>query len=189
MILTIEPSGPQASRTDDLPPMPVAPPHAKRLRGPSGKYIASADTAALDAYAVKLRARAMGYAEIGHAMGETDSTAFDRVARGMGAIRSAPAAERVKLEEAKLDALERAALVVLEAFHYVVSEGRVVSYQGPRQSEPRPLKDDGPVLAAIKVLESLSRTRQDLLGLKAATKVDLSGGVTYTFENVSSEDL
>lgn len=187
--MTIEPTGPQTARiTDDLPPLPerTAP---RKLRGPNGKFIANADTAALDAYAVKLRARAMGYAEIGHAMGETDSTAFDRVARGMGAIRSAPAAERVKLEEAKLDALERAALVVLEAFHYVVSEGRVVSYQGPRQSEPRPLKDDGPVLAAIKVLESLSRTRQDLLGLKAATKVDLSGGVTYTFENVSSEDL
>jgi len=131
----------------------------------------------------------MGFAEIAHAMGEGETTAKDRVSRGMGAIRMEPAAERVKLEVAKLDMLERAAIGVLEAFHYVVSEGRVISYQGPKQSEPRPLKDDGPVLAAIKVLESLSRTRQDLLGLKAATKVDLSGGVTYTFENISSEDL
>ena len=185
MILTIEPAASQPNRPADLPPAPGM----KRLRGPNGKFIASGDTADLDAYAVKLRSRAMGFAEIAHAMGEGETTAKDRVARGLGAIRSAPAMERVKLEEAKLDMLERAALGVLEAFHYVVSEGRVISYQGPRQSEPRPLKDDGPVLAAIKVLESLSRTRQDLLGLKAATKVDLSGGVTYTFENVSSEDL
>jgi len=147
------------------------------------------DTASLDAYAVMLRSRALGYAEIGHAMGETDSTAFDRVQRGLGAIRMAPAAELVKIEVAKLDAIEREALRVLETFHYVVSEGRVISYQGPRQSEPRPLKDDGPVLAAVDRLLKIQDRRAKLLGLDAAQKVDLSGGVAYTFENVSSEDL
>jgi len=185
MILTIEPADAQPSRPDDLPPVPGR----KRLRGPNGKYIASGDTAALDAFAVKLRARAMGFAEIAHAMGEGETTAKDRVARGLGAIRMAPAVELVKLEVAKLDAIEREALRVLETFHYVVSEGRVISYQGPKQTEPRPLKDDGPVLSAIDRLLKVGEARRKLLGLDAAQKVDLSGGVTYTFENVSSEDL
>lgn len=178
MIMTTEPVETQPTRRGLF-----------RLKGPNGRFIANSDTAQLDAYAVRLRSRAMGFQEIADEMGEALSTAHLRVQRGLAAIRSEPAVELVKLEVAKLDALERAALSVLEAFHYVVSEGRVVSYVQQDGEDPAPLRDDGPVLAAVRALESLSKTRQELLGLKAAQKVDLSGGVTYTFENVSAEDL
>jgi hypothetical protein len=160
-----------------------------RLKGPNGKFIASDETAQLDAYAARLRRRSMTYEAIGLEMGEDESTVRGRVLRCLDAVRREPAAALVALELDKLDAIEREALAVLETFHYVVSDGRVVSYAQTEGAEPTPLKDSGPVLAALDRLLKTSDARRKLLGLDAASKVDVSGGVTYTFENVSSEEL
>lgn len=164
-------------------------PKKTKLKGPSGRFIASDDTARLDAYATRLRSRSMTYEAIGLEMGEDESTARGRVARCLDAVRREPAQHLIEMELVKLDAIEREALAVLDAFHYVVSDGRVVSYAQTEGAEPTPLKDDGPVLAALDRLLKTSDARRKLLGLDAVQKVNLTGGVTYTFENVSADDL
>ena len=176
---------------DPSPSRPAKAPNRRtdRPKAKNGRFVASLTTAQKDAEAARLRSRGLTYRAVGEAMGEPEETAYSRVERALAAVRIAPALDLVKIELEKLDRLERAALKVLEAFHYVVSEGRVVTYQGPRQTKPQPLQDDGPALAAVKVLNELSKTRQDLLGLKAAKKLDVSGGVAYRFENVSADDL
>jgi hypothetical protein len=174
--------------SDETAPTGKRPNRPKQPRGRNGAWGSAPETAEMDAEAARLRSRGLGYREIAAAMGCDVHTAHDRVSRALAAVRIAGGDELVKTEMAKLDRLEQAALRVLEQFHYVVSEGRVVKHREGRGPAVA-LEDTGPVLAAVKSLQSLSESRRKLLGLDAAIRTDVSGGVTYRFENVSGDDL
>lgn len=164
-------------------------PVSDRVRNGRGQWIVTTDQALIDGEAARLRTRGMSYGQIGAEMGCDEKTARERVGRALASITREPAADLITMELAKLDNLEQAALKVLESFHYVVNEGRIVKRRDPGTKRMVELEDDAPVLAAAKVLKDLSESRRKLLGLDASTKVNLSGGVVYRFENVSEEDL
>lgn len=81
--------------------------------------------------------------------------------------------DRIDASLVRLNGLEETARKVLGADHLVVSEGRVVQFDGV------PLRDYGPVLQAIDRLVKIEEARRKnsehrakLLGLNAAVKVD-----------------
>lgn len=67
----------------------------------------------------------------------------------------------------KLDRIERAALAVMET-----PEGKAAD-----------------VLAAVNQLRAVSESRRKLLGLDAASKVDVNAAVKYEYEGVNTDDV
>jgi DNA-binding CsgD family transcriptional regulator len=72
----------------------------------------------------------------------------------------------------ELDRLKRVANGIMTRRHIVVSGGKVVKVESDSGTMV-PLQDDGPVLAAIKVLDQLMDRRCKILGLYAPTKVNI----------------
>lgn len=135
------------------------------VRAGNGKYSKDPETAARDAEACRLRARALSYAEIAKQLGYVDEGhAYQAVKRALLATVAEPAEEVRKHELQRLDNLYKLALQIAERAHVVVSQGRVV-YLGDS-----PLEDDGPALQAVDRLLKIQERRARLLGLDAPVK-------------------
>lgn len=162
--------------------------HAK-----NGDYLSPEDQEELDAEAARLKVRGKSYRQIAEIQGCSVSTAHDRVARCRNAVRREAGNELIQESLDRIEYLFDQTVRVLESFHYVVNEGRVVQRRvvnpDTGRREYQPLEDHGPVLAAVKVMNELDKSRRQLLGLDAPKAMELSGGVTYRFENVSGDDL
>lgn len=153
------------------------------VRGGDGKFTADVETAARDREMAEMRSRGLSYRGIADHYGVSVSTAHDAVQRALAAIRGEGAAVVRDLELDRLDELWRITMGVLEREHVTVSNGRVVALDG------KPLRDDGPVLAAVDRLLKIQERRAKLLGLDAEKKINLSGGVTYEVVGVDVGDL
>lgn len=147
-----------------------------RTHGPDGDFIRTTEQAEADAEAARLRSRSLSYREIARRLSVSPATAHAMVARALAEIVREPADDVLALELAKLDNLEQAALSVLEARHYTVSNGRLI-YVGDE-----PLDDDGPVLAAIDRLLKIQDRRARYLGLDAPVKTEVR-----TVDNLDDE--
>lgn len=86
----------------------------------------------------------------------------------------------------ELEDLAATALQVMRTQHYAIGSGGKVAID-PITSMP--LIDDGPKLAAIDRLLKIQQRQAQLLGLDAATKVDVSGGVKYEIVGVDPAAL
>lgn len=138
---------------------------AGRLKGASGQYTRSPDTAQRDAEALELRKRGLSYSEIARALGyANEGGAHKAVQRGLQAIVAEPAQDVRELELARLDVLWKRALKALERHHVTVSNGRVV-YLGDT-----PIEDDTQALQAIDRLLKIQERRARLIGLDAPVK-------------------
>lgn len=145
----------------------------------------SQTTAQLEAEACRLRSVGISYPIIAQRLGYADeSGARKAVERGLAAIVAEPAEEVRTQTLARMDARYARAVEILEREHVVVSHGKVV-----RNEDGEPLRDSGPELAALAVMERVDVERRKLLGLDAETKVNLSGGVTYEIVGIDPEAL
>jgi len=139
-------------------------------------YTVNPSTVARDAEAARMRSRSMTYQQIGDALRVTKQAAWEMVERAMKEVITEPAESAVAFELQKLDAQEQDILERLEKRHFVVSNGRLISIGDP----PLPLEDDDFALRAHALLLRVAERRARLLGLDSATKLDVSGGMTYT---------
>lgn len=71
----------------------------------------------------------------------------------------------------RLDQMRQSALEVLERYHVVVNQGRVVELDGT------PIEDDAPVLAAIDRLLKIEERRSKLMGLDAPVRSEIEARV------------
>lgn len=135
----------------------------------SGKFLEEPVTAELDGKAAALRVQGFTFAEIAAEMGCAVSTANDRVKRAMAAVRVASAAELVRTEDERLDALWKVAW--REAFrnHLMVSHGKVVHITNDA-GQSVPVIDHGPKLQALNTLLRISERRAKLHGLDAPVR-------------------
>lgn len=141
----------------------------RKVRGGNGRYARSPDTAERDAAACRMRNLSHDYDEIAVELGFANrSAARQAVERAMRATVQEPAAEQRAMQLAKLDVMFRKAWEVLCARHIVVNQGRVVL--DPDSGEP--LRDHGPVLAAINSVLKIEERRAKLLGLDAPMRVE-----------------
>jgi len=135
-----------------------------------GRFIRTIDTAERDAECARLRARDYTYQQIADATGFTSRTgARFAVERALARTITEPGEELRRIELMKLDALARAAWRVLEARHYLVSQGRLIRLE---DGAP-PLEDYGPVLQAIDRLLKISERRSRLLGLDSPVRMEV----------------
>jgi hypothetical protein len=154
-----------------------------KTRDGKGRYDRSPDTVERDAEAARLRAQSISFAKIGEALGISKQSAHAAVHRALAETLAEPAANLRQLEREKLDRLEQLVHAELERQHFVIANGKIM-YIGEE-----PLHDTGAVLACVDRLVKISESRRKLDGTDSATKVDVSGGVTYQLVGVDVDKL
>lgn len=152
--------------------------NAEQLRDGRGAFTRDPATVARDAEAARLRSRGLTYRQIAAELNIDVSNAHAAVKRVLAETVEEVGSEVRQLELERLDTMQQAVMDVLERQHVTVSQGRVVSLDGS------PILDDGPILAAIDRLLKISESRRKLLGLDAAQKLDVTGGLTYEIVGV-----
>lgn len=132
-----------------------------------------------------MRADGKTLAEIAVALGYSTPTHVSvSLKRHVDRIVTPAADDYRKLIDERLDRMYRETMRVLEATHYVVSNGTVVFFgdcdcdDGQRLAglcaHARPLRNSSPVLAAIEQLRKIEAQRSKLYGLDAPVKHDVS---------------
>ncbi|MFE0378349.1 hypothetical protein ACFW1M_22825 [Streptomyces inhibens] len=162
-------------------------------RGGDGRWVRTVEVTRRDAAAAEMRSRrpvAATYKEIAETLGYADKgEAWRGVQRAMRDIVREPAERLIQVEAAEIDALYVEALEILERNHITVSNGRIITMRDPDTGKDVPLPDDGPKLAALQTALKLRESYRRLFGLDAATKTEVSGGLTYEIVGVDMEAL
>lgn len=135
-------------------------------RDRTGKFVRTLKGAERDREACRLRSRRCSYQEISDQLGYGNaSNARRAVQKTLESTPRDAAEELIQLELDQLDMMTAAVLDVLEANHYVVSQGRLIRLH----DDAPPLADDSPVLAAVDRLLKIQERRAKLLGLDSPT--------------------
>lgn len=165
----------------------------------TGKLIQTIESVELDAIACELRSRGWSYREIANKLGDAEAAqAYKRVQRVISRIVQEPAEEVRQFELDRLDRqwrdlekLQARVQEVLDANHVVIQHGKVVY-----GDTGEPFVDHGPVLDAAKTMLSVQAQRDRIqarrskyLGLDAAQKMQVSGGVRYEIVGVDMRQL
>lgn len=156
------------ARSDAINPPPRKSGTQRPRNGGSGKFVKSAVSAERAAEAAKLRTTGLSWDDIAKALGFADGSGAYRAAQQAMRAIAEPAQELRAIELARLDFALRMAWQAMTAEHITVQQGRVVT-------DPvtgLPLRDWGPVLAAIDRVVKLGERRAKLLGLDAPTKIE-----------------
>src|SRR5690606_14603556 len=188
--------------TDQPDTMAVRTTQARDWRG---RFTRSVETAQRDAVIAEMKSRRMSYQQIADELGIARSTAHEAYQRVLERTIAEPAADARKRELEDLDFAQRQILEVLERQHVTVSHGRVVrrlvdwerdddgeyvlDSDGNRIGVYEDVLDDGPILQAVDRLIKIGESRRKLLGLDAATKMDVSGTVTSRIIGVPDDEL
>jgi hypothetical protein len=162
---------------------------ADQTRDGKGRYDRDPETVKRDARAAELRAKSWTYQQIGDDLGMSRQSAYEAVQRALADTLEEPGAAVRAMELAKLDAMERAVLGVLEREHVTVQHGKVVKILDAATGQEKALLDDSPILQAVDRLLRIAERRARLLGLDAEKRINVSGGLTYEVVGVDPEDL
>jgi len=146
-------------------------------RDRKGQFVQPLEHAERDRDAVQLRSRGRTYQQISDELGYGHSSNARRaVKKALEGIIVEGRDEAIKLQLDELDMMQRAVFEVLEAKHYVVSEGRIVHRGGKDDPDREELLDDSPVLQAVDRLLKISDRRAKLLGLDAPKRIEVGDG-------------
>jgi hypothetical protein len=155
-------------------------------RDGNGRFERTAETAARDAEAARLRSRGLTYRQIAEQLGLAGPGKAHEAVKRVLAETVADAADDLRLVELeRLDQMYQATLKVLESEHYAVSHGKVIYLDGGTE----PLTDNAPVLQAIDRLLKIQERRAKLLGLDAPAKtnVTVSDAITSEIEQLAAQ--
>jgi hypothetical protein len=126
---------------------------------------------------LELRIRGMSLRKIAEHTGWSAATVHRDIAEALVAQIREPAEVFRQYELERLDKMQQAAVAVLEATHLVVSNGKVVYFNG------EPLWDPQPVLNAVRTLLDVMVRRSKLLGLDSPDRAEIQ------VAQVDAEDL
>lgn len=118
-----------------------------------------------------MRARGATYQVIADSLGYTSRGNAQRAVEKL--IRSVEvdgAETAIRLQLDRLDMMYDAVIKVLEAEHYVVSQGRLIYLD----EDSPPLADDSPVLTAVDRLLKIEERRSRLMGLDQPVKATVT---------------
>lgn len=162
--------------------MPMNP---KAPHGGDGKLVQTIESIETDAKACRLRSKGYTYQQIADELGESGAPAvYRRVQRAISRVIQEPAEEVRTFELDRLDRMWREVEAILEAEHIVVQHGKVVY-----TNTGEPLPDHDSKMRAVASLLKIQERRAKLLGLDAATKTQVSGGVKYEIVGVDISKL
>ncbi len=156
----------------------------QKARTAKGKYCRTLAGAERDAEAARLFDSGLNYREIGERLGIDRSSALRAVQRAIRAVVQDAGEAVIRTQVNRLEYLYEKAVEIAETDHIVVSHGRIIY-----GDDGQPLRDHGPVLAALREaragIESLNR----MLGLNKPDKVEHSGAVKYELVGVEPTDV
>lgn len=133
---------------------------------------------------IRLRRAGVHFADIGARFGVTKQRAYQLYKEGLAQIPFPEVVEYRNEQLERLDALLVAANKVLAREHYAVSNGKVVYHNN------NPVRDDGPVLAAIAAVVRIEERRAKLLGLDMPARTHVTvEDATYRVLGVGDADL
>ncbi|MER5559693.1 hypothetical protein ABT071_13915 [Streptomyces sp. NPDC002506] len=156
----------------------------------NGQFVRTDDTARRDAQAAALRSEGKTFEHIATTLGYADKgCAWRGVRRARRDAAIEPVTQLVETESAELDDLYARALEILDRHHITVQQGRVVTMLDADTGREVPIPDDGPKLQALLVALKIRQAYQDLHGLKAEKKLNISGGVRYEIVGIDPADL
>lgn len=165
------------------------PPPAPEVRDGNGRPIRTPEQVERDAWAAGQRSLGRSYRAIAADLGISVGSCHEAVRRSFKDIAEPEAGPARAAELAILEAARDAALEVLGRRHITVSNGKVITLYDEEAGREVPLPDDGPILQAAQTVARVSATIHDLMGWKSASKVQLSGEVTYQLVGVDPEAL
>lgn len=161
--------------------------------------------AELDAKILALKTEGRSFRAISRELNYDVGYVYRCFQRGVRTIRETAADDYKSNQLARIEAERAIVEEILHTRHLTVSNGHIVSdivgnypqtTEGgaphPNAGDPiygDPLVDDGPVLAAIDRMIKLDAQESDLLGLKAPTRVEQSGGVRVEIIGVDPAEL
>lgn len=131
---------------------------------------AALSAAERDAHVVELKRSGLTFEQIGRQLGVSKQVVHRRFQRAVTLIRATAVEEWRQQQLSEIETDRELTREIFNAHHPVVSNGKVFDE----------LDDDGPKLAALAHLAKLRAQEQDVLGLKAATKSEVSAVVNYT---------
>lgn len=123
-----------------------------------------------DAEVVRLKREGLTFEQIGRELGVSKQVVHRRFQRAVHLIRATEVDAWREQQLAEIETDRELTREIFNAHHPVVSNGKVFDE----------LDDDGPKLAALAHLAKLRAQEQDVLGLKAATKSEVTAVVNYT---------
>lgn len=136
---------------------------------------------------IRLRNRGVTWQQIADQLGyDSASSAAQDMRRALDQRREELSLSLDQYREkqlASIDMMRKAVVGVLEAFHYTVNNGEIVT-----DADGKPLLDDAPILRAVDRLRALDEREARLLGLDAPVSAT-STVVTYVIEGVDPADL
>lgn len=165
------------------------PPPAPEVRTTNGHVIRTPEQVARDAWAAGQRSLGRSYRAIADDLNISVGSCHAAVRRAFKDIAEPEAGPARAAELAILEAARDAALEVLAHHHVTVSNGKVITLFDEEQQKEIPLPDDGPILDAVRTIATVSEKIHNLMGWKSASKVQLSGEVTYQLVGVNPDDL
>ena len=137
-------------------------------RDHKGQFAQALGGAERDRKAVQMHSRRKTYQQISDELGYGNlSNARRAVKKILDGIIVEGRDEAIKIELDGLDMMTRAVIDVLEAKHYLVSDGRIVYLGDKDDPDRKELLDDAPVLQAVDRLLRIADRRAKLLGLDA----------------------
>jgi hypothetical protein len=165
------------------------PPPAPEVRDGNGRVIRTPEQVARDAWAAGQRSLGRSYRAIAADLNISVGSCHDAVRRAYRDIAEPETGPARAAELANLEATRDAALEVLARRHITVSNGKVITLYDEQRQKEIPLPDDGPILQAAQTIARVSATIHELMGWKAASKVQISGEVRYELVGVDPEAL
>lgn len=146
----------------------------------------------LEAQVIELKDEGLTFEQIGQRIGRHKSQAQRIFHRAMKNIPVSAMEEYRANQLARLALARESVMDVLGASHLIVSQGRVVELRHTREdgsSVSVPLKDHGPVLAAVDRLLKIDEQEAKLLNLYPDVRYTMDAIVNYTVTGIDVDKL
>lgn len=161
----------------------MANPHQSTRDG-KGRYNRNSETAARDAQAARLRDQGWTFQQIADELGLADKKGAQRaVRRAISEVIQGPAEQLLKSHMERLETIFDRCMAIADAEHVTVSHGKVITMEDPETGEEKPLRDNGPTLAALREARAALESFRRLTGMDKPVKVDA------TLTEVTQQDL
>ncbi len=155
----------------------------RRRHGGNGRFVRSPETTERRTRLAQMIAAGSTFDEAAKALGYSDRNNARRAFLEHMEETAKPTEAARRRALAKLDLAEQAVWDVLERQHVVVSNGRVVHL------DDKPIKDDGPILAAVAELRQIEALRARYEGTFAPTQSQVQATVTAAGDDTWQETV
>lgn len=156
-----------------------------RARSGNGRFVRTIEGAERDAEVARLYSQGgISFREVGEQLGISKWAAISAYNRAVRDVVQEAGEEALKVHATRLEYAVARCMEIAETEHVMVSHGRIVY-----DDDGQPLKDSGPILAALREMRGALADFRRMTGMDKPAKIEHSGGVKYELVGVDPQDL